>query len=341
VSFPITDSEIGGWREARISKTSLAGHESRTCFQKDRDRVLYSDAFRRLGFVTQVISPYEHVAVHTRLTHVLKVAQIGRRLAERLLNLKANLVDQGGGLNADVVEAAALAHDLGHPPFGHVVEEKLNDLAEKELKKSRIRGDGFEGNAQSFRLVTRLEGRGAKSTAGLDLTRATLNALLKYPWLNRKNPKKPKKWGAYKSEVADFAFARDQLGANEWSQKKTLEAEIMDWADDITYAVHDLEDFYRARKIPLHLLRDVVGSEEEIERILAHMFSRLEIEEPEREEYKSIAIGPVWIASRFGSLLWISQAAPGSHRFRKQEVDRLRYEDRYRGRRVAEAGSQA
>jgi len=80
-----------------------------------------------------VISPYEHVAVHTRLTHVLKVAQIGRRLAERLLDLKANLVAQGGGLNADVVEAAALAHDLGHPPFGHVVEEKLNELAEKEF----------------------------------------------------------------------------------------------------------------------------------------------------------------------------------------------------------------
>ncbi len=155
-------------------------------------------------------------------------------------------------------------------------------MAEKEFKKSKIRGDGFEGNAQSFRLVTRLEGRGAKSTAGLDLTRATLNALLKYPWLNGKNPKKPKKWGAYNSEITDFDFARDKLASNKaWSLKQTLEAEIMDWADDITYAVHDLEDFYRARRIPLHLLRDTGGSKEEIESVLDHTFSRLQIDEAE------------------------------------------------------------
>ncbi len=183
MSFPIADSEIGSWQESRKSKTGLSGHESRTCFQKDRDRVLYSHAFRRLGFVTQVISPYEHVAVHTRLTHVLKVAQIGRRLAERLLKDFPGLVNQGGGLNADVVEAAALAHDLGHPPFGHVIEDKLNELAGKALENSGIQSDGFEGNAQSFRLAVKLEVRGSKSVAGLDLTRATLNALLKYPWL--------------------------------------------------------------------------------------------------------------------------------------------------------------
>lgn len=262
-----------------------------------------------------MISPYEHVAVHTRLTHVLKVAQIGRRLAERLLDPKANLVAQGGGLNADVVEAAALAHDLGHPPFGHVVEEKLNELAEKEFKKSKIRGDGFEGNAQSFRLVTRLEGRGAKSTAGLDLTRATLNALLKYPWLNGKNPKKPKKWGAYNSEITDFDFARDKLASNKaWSLKQTLEAEIMDWADDITYAVHDLEDFYRARRIPLHLLRDTGGSKEEIESVLDHTFSRLQIDEAERDEYKSIAFG------LFG-LLPVLEAYSGSRKQRQALTD--------------------
>jgi dGTPase len=201
-------------------------------------------------------------------------------------------VNQGGGLSADVVEAAALAHDLGHPPFGHVVEEKLNELAIEALRDSTSPGDGFEGNAQSFRLATKLELRGSKAAAGLDLTRATLNALLKYPWLNGQNPEKTKKWGAYGSEKADFDFARDRLAMDQtWELQKTLEAQIMDWADDITYAVHDLEDFYRARKIPLHVLRDTAGSKEEIERILEHMFSRLKIDDSKRDDYKSIAFG--------------------------------------------------
>jgi dGTPase len=216
-------------------------------------------------------------------------------------------------LNADVVEAAALAHDLGHPPFGHVVEDELNQLAQKAFKKSRIKGDGFEGNAQSFRLVTRLEGRGAKSIAGLDLTRATLNALLKYPWFNGKNAEKPKKWGAYNSEITDFNFARDKLATDKaWSMKQTLEAEIMDWADDITYAVHDLEDFYRARKIPLHLLRDVDRSREEIEKILQHMYSRLKIPEGDWDEYQRISMG-------LFALLPVSEAYSGSIKQRQKE----------------------
>ena len=292
MSFPIADPEIGRWREDRRSGVTSGAHDSRSRFERDRDRVLYSDAFRRLGFITQVISPYEHIAVHTRLTHVLKVAQIGRRLAERLLREKPTRVNQGGGLSADVVEAAALAHDLGHPPFGHVVEEKLNELAKGALVDSTSPEDGFEGNAQSFRVVTKLEVRGSKSAAGLDLTRATLNALLKYPWLHGENPKKSEKWGAYISEEADFKFARDCLAQNQaWAKEQTLEAQIMDWADDITYAVHDLEDFYRARKIPLHVLRDTAGSKEEIERVLEHMFSRLKINESERDDYNSIAFG--------------------------------------------------
>jgi dGTPase len=277
--------------------------------------VLYSDAFRRLGFVTQVISPYEHIAVHTRLTHVLKVAQIGRRLAERLLEGKPSQASKRGGLSADVVEAAALAHDLGHPPFGHVVEEKLNELAVSALGNSKNREDGFEGNAQSFRLVTKLETRGSKAAAGLDLTRATLNALLKYPWLNGKNPQKIAKWGAYKSEQADFHFAREQLATDEaWALEQTLEAQIMDWADDVTYAVHDLEDFYRARKIPLHVLRDTTGSKEEIERVLEHMFSRLRIDPSERDEYKSTAFG-------LFALLPVLEAYSGSRKQRQALAD--------------------
>ena len=315
MSFPIKDAEIDAWREERKSALTSSVHDSRSRFERDRDRVLYSDAFRRLGFVTQVISPYEHIAVHTRLTHVLKVAQIGRRLAERLLRERPIQVLQGGGLCADVVEAAALAHDLGHPPFGHVVEEKLNKLATRALSDSASPGDGFEGNAQSFRLVTQLEVRGSNSAAALDLTRATLNALLKYPWLYGENPKKSEKWGAYGSEKSAFDFARDCLAKDQaWSQKQTLEAQIMDWADDITYAVHDLEDFYRARKIPLQVLRDTKGSKEEIERVLDRMFSRLKIKESEHDDYKSIAFG------LFG-LLPVLEAYSGSQTQRRYLTD--------------------
>jgi dGTPase len=180
---------------------------------------------------------------HNRLTHSLQVAQVGRALAEKLADSQRELADALGGINPDAVEAACLAHDLGHPPFGHTAEEELNDLS-----KERI--GGFEGNAQSFRIVTKLAFKSEKG--GLDLTRATLAATLKYPWLRNQNKEKADKWGAYDSELDDFNFAR------ELDQKKpfrpTAEAQLMDWADDVTYSVHDLEDFYRAGRIPMDLL---------------------------------------------------------------------------------------
>jgi len=138
-----------------------------------------------------------------------------------------------------------LAHDLGHPPFGHVAEKKLNELAGNEI-------DGFEGNAQSFRIVTRLS-QHSPTHRGLDLSRATLAAILKYPWLKNENGEKPDKWGAYSSEKKDFDFASELCPS---PQVKTIEASLMDWADDITYSVHDVEDFYRAGRLPLHLLSD-------------------------------------------------------------------------------------
>jgi len=144
-----------------------------------------------------------------------------------------------------VVEAACLAHDLGHPPFGHVAEKKLDELAGKEI-------DGFEGNAQSFRIVPRLS-QHSPTHRGLDLTRATLAAILKYPCLKNKNPVKPDKWGAYSSEKKDFDFAAELCPS---TNARTVEATLMDWADDITYSVHDVEDFYRAGRLPLHLLAD-------------------------------------------------------------------------------------
>lgn len=144
-----------------------------------------------------------------------------------------------------VVEAAALAHDLGHPPFGHIAEEELHKL----LYSVGIE-DGFEGNPQSFRIVSHLESRSA-DRGGLDLTRATLNALLKYPLLRPRIGSQHLKFGAYETEKDEFEFARKHAFA---ANRRSLEADIMDWADDITYAVHDLEDFYRIGKIPLDAL---------------------------------------------------------------------------------------
>ena len=212
--------------------------------QKDRDRILYTSAFRRLAEVTQVVAANNAHVFHNRLTHSLQVAQVGRRITENLARAPASLLDEVGGLDPDVVEAGCLAHDLGHPPFGHAAEEELNDSLGKEC-------GGFEGNAQSFRIVSKLAFKSVDHR-GLDLTCATLSAILKYPWFLGENPQYPSKWGAYKSEEKDFRFARDLMPGEEL--QRTAEADIMDWADDVTYAVHDIEDFYRAGRVPLHLL---------------------------------------------------------------------------------------
>ena len=143
-----------------------------------------------------------------------------------------------------MVEAACLAHDLGHPPFGHLGEEVLDELA--TYQDGGGDQDGFEGNAQSFRVITKLALR-FDECHGLDLTRATLSACLKYPWIrDLGTPKKRRKVGAYRSELPDFEFARFECDG----ELKTAEAELMDWADDIAYSVHDLEDFTRCRVIP-------------------------------------------------------------------------------------------
>ncbi len=146
-------------------------------------------------------------------------------------------------LDIEAVEAAALAHDIGHPPFGHLAEEELNEVTQAF--------GGFEGNAQSFRVVTRLSLRSADYD-GLNLTRQTLNGLLKYPWLRDfDHPDRDSKWGAYHADGAVFEWVRAGRADD---GPRSLEAEIMDWADDVTYAVHDMEDFYRAGLVPLDRL---------------------------------------------------------------------------------------
>jgi dGTPase len=209
----------------------------RTVFERDRARVLHSSALRRLGAKTQVVAPDTDDFVRTRLTHSLEVAQIGRELGRTL------------GCDPDVVDTACLAHDLGHPPFGHNGESVLNDLSHDI--------GGFEGNAQTLRLLTRLESKVFTSdggSAGLNLTRASLDAAAKYPWLAADAPlidgRRTSKFGAYTDDLPVFAWLRHNAPAG----KTCIEAQVMDLADDISYSVHDVEDAIVAGHVQLKWL---------------------------------------------------------------------------------------
>ena len=268
--------------------------DSRKPFQVDRDRILYSSAFRRLAQVTQVVTAQEGHVFHNRLTHSLKVAQVARRLAERLIDEQPKVAQQVGGIDPDVVEAAALAHDLGHPPFGHTAEEELDRCA---TEQGLI--DGFEGNAQSFRILTRLAIHRI-DYYGLNLTRATLNAILKYPWLRSLDPdsKRWRKYAVYGLDRESFLFARP-----DGSDRQTVEASIMDFADDITYSVHDLEDFYLAGLIPLELL---ATDRDELDRFTAEWLR----ERPYNRFVKIVRADP----SRFQNFLNLTYNLRGQYR---------------------------
>lgn len=263
------------------------GDDRRSPFARDLDRLLYTRAFRRLQGKTQVVTPGEADFFRTRLTHTLEVAQVARRLTERLNKTALELAAEGkladwderlehwmtsrGLVDPDVCEAAAVLHDLGHAPFGHAGEKALAEAIPNVTAAGsgwEIENSGsFDGNAQSFRLACHAITHKTRGN-GLELTRAVLDGALKYP--HGLGPG-VKKWSVFPTEMEDFrGFVRDVVPEGLLTEQ-TVEAQIMDWADDIAYSVHDVDDWFHAGFMPI---AGLVASEEQLSELSARMIAR-------------------------------------------------------------------
>ncbi len=230
----------------RVSGGQLLEGDYRSAFQVDRDRVLHTPAFRRLQSKTQVFWSGEYDFYRTRLTHSLEVAQIGKSIC-RWLRYSSDLLSDEFYVDEDLVEAICLSHDLGHPPFGHAGERSLNSFMSEY--------GGFEGNAQTLRLLT--ERIFSQSRKGMDPSRAFLDGVLKYKtlWSELKtvNGKLPKNHFLYDGQERYLSWA---MGGNDFPAElvpgkvrdgfQSIECQIMDWADDTAYSLNDLADSVKA-----------------------------------------------------------------------------------------------
>ena len=222
------------------TETSKRPEDYRTPFQIDRDRVIHSSEFRRLQGKTQVFLSGEYDYYRTRLTHSIEVAQVGRSICA-YLNTHANTpFNNEYFIDEDLVEAACLAHDLGHPPFGHAGERILNELMKNF--------GGFEGNAQTLRLITEIFYRIGDHRRGMKPTRAFVDSILKYkiPYSNFENPENHFIYDNQQKYI-DFIFAEKEVDPRLLEQSKlndfrSIECQIMDWADDTSYAINDIAD---------------------------------------------------------------------------------------------------
>jgi dGTPase len=279
------EAGYGDFDRERFLPEDRNGLSRRGEFARDRARVLHSSALRRLGAKTQVLSPANGDYARTRLTHSLEVAQIGREMAVDL------------GLDADLVDMACLAHDLGHPPFGHNGERALNDWS--------FEFGGFEGNAQTLRLLTRLEPKVLAADGrplGLNLTRASLDATCKYPWLASaavidSGADRTAKFGVYDDDLVIFEWLR--RGAP--SQQKCVEAQVMDFADDVAYSVHDFEDAVVAGYVDLQVVADPAARKELLAKI-AEWNGRLLTEAQLEEALENLMSLEFWPAAFDNSL---------------------------------------
>jgi len=220
----------------RVEESKREG-DYRTPFQIDRDRIIHSSEFRRLQGKTQVFLSGEYDYYRTRLTHSIEVAQIGRSICNYLISLENSPFNDEYFVDADLVEASCLAHDLGHPPFGHA--------GERILHKLMLKYGGFEGNAQTLRLITEIFFRTGNTRRGIKPTRAFLDSVLKYKITFSEFEEVPQNHFIYdyQKKFIDFVYAGEKptenLNLNEF---RSIECQIMDWADDTAYAINDIAD---------------------------------------------------------------------------------------------------
>jgi len=240
----------------------------RTEFERDRDRLIYCSAFRRLQGKTQVFMSGEYDFYRTRLTHSIEVAQIGRSIAN-YLNKTSGLFTRDYYLDPPLIEVICLAHDIGHPPFGHGGEKILNDMMREY--------GGFEGNAQTLRILMEIFYDSRDGRTGMKPTRALMDGVMKYKIFER-DKTSPKQKFLYNSQEPYLQYVSDERAFEPALQSKSIECQIMDWADDTAYSLNDLLDGYKAGFLTRPVVEEWAATQQlsdEDEFVLQHLLEEL------------------------------------------------------------------